>query len=276
MMYGVGGLNGSRPGADGRQAWRILYHPRAAQRMNAYASDPLLIPMQDVSAHMYPGAWTGAAWAIACEEWMCFYLEGAASIEQDLAPLLDWALHQGYMRARVLLARSAGEPPGRIQGWALARQHEILSWERDPERGVLHDPPHRWYPISTEAYWGIHWLWNTPDVPWPRVKHALALLADVLPVKAYGIATGERSLAGALLLWHPEPGLVHVLDLIWHPKVGARNVGRYLLQELYMRHPRAWVALDLVSVRSPLNPVLAALGYHVYHRRQELVWVYEG
>jgi len=136
----------------------------------------------------------------------------------------------------------------------------------------LHDPPERWQRMAVADYWEVRRQWGSQGAVWPRQELYLQSLASVLPLTAYRIGQGPERLAGAMLLWQPEPTFVHVLDLIWHPDHGVRSVGRYLLQELYMRSPQAHVVLDLERVSSPLNRVLAALGYRVYKRTMYQVW----
>lgn len=159
----------------------------------------------------------------------------------------------------------------------LGHDVEVLNWERSPERGVLHDPPERWYEVSREEYflWRERWLQGR-EVPWPRVPAVLQAWAEHAAMKAYAVNVKGRGPVAMLLLWRieeealpgtPGPSLtLYVPDLVWDPEMGIRHAGRYLLQELYLRHPTAWAVVDFVPVTSPLNHVLMALGYRVYYR----------
>lgn len=157
---------------------------------------------------------------------------------------------------------------------------EILNWERQPDRGVLHDPPEKWYPLPRETYFALREAWlRDEDVPWPRTTAILSAWADRAGMGAYAVDFRGRSPAAALLLWvidqEHEAGddqsrgvqsIAYIPDVIWDPDAGVRSAGRYLLQELYLRYPRALAVVDMVPVTSPLNHVLMALGYRVYRR----------
>ncbi len=155
---------------------------------------------------------------------------------------------------------------------------EILNWERNPERGVLHDPPERVYPLPLQGYFDRRSLWGVDAaLPWPRGKAFLKAWAQQVGMVAYGINARGRGPVAACLLWHipPKQGehspTVYIPDVIWDPAVDIRNPGRYLLQDLYLRHPEAWIIVDMVPSSSPLNRVLMALGFRVYQRWRERV-----
>ncbi len=183
---------------------------------------------------------------------------------QRVRELLDQAKREGgHLRLLVPL-----DAQWEDAAWATVMKggREILSWERRPERGPLHDPPTRWQPIVPEVYWRLHANWARAETVWPRERSILRRLNAHLPLHAYAVAARDHELVAAMLLWMPGPDFVHVLDVIWHPQRGIRSSGRYLLQELYMHVPGAHVYLDLEDAESPLNRVLAALGYRVYRR----------
>jgi len=139
-------------------------------------------------------------------------------------------------------------------------------------RGALHDPPRPWSTISVETYFALADAWPSLPRTWLRSVTTLRRLAARLPVEAYQVPTGEGHPGAALLLHRPAHELVHVLDIVWDPDVGPRNLGRYLLQELYMHIPQARVFLAQEPVDSPLSRVLAALGYRVHGRLREWQW----
>ena len=171
----------------------------------------------------------------------------------------------------ILTAAPEGEMADR------GEETEILNWERAVDRGVLHDPPEQWYAIPRATYfaWRARWL-DRARVPWPRRREMLVAWAERAAMRAYAVNAGDRRPAAALLLWsiEPTPGaprVVYIPDLIWDPEAGIRNAGRYLLQELYLRHRDALAVVDMVPTSSPLNRVLMALGYRVYARWQDVL-----
>ncbi len=154
---------------------------------------------------------------------------------------------------------------------ALSGSREMLNWERMPERGVLHDPPERWYPVTRAAYFAHRARWlRGQEVPWPRTEAILSAWAARVDMSAYAVNARGAQPAAALLLWLIDDGrgqpVAYVPDLVWDPDVGIRSAGRYLLQELYLRHRHALAVVDAVPASSPLNHVLMALGYRVYLR----------
>ena len=178
-----------------------------------------------------------------------------------------WPIHP---RARAALPpevweRILGPPPPSLA------DGEILNWERDPQRGVLHDPPEKWYPLSRAEYFAHRGRWIQPEeAPWPRTKAVLSAWAEHVDMRAYAVNAQAAKPAAALLLWLIDDGrgmpVAYIPDLIWQPEVGIRSAGRYLLQELYLRYPHALAVVEAVPATSPLNHVLMALGYRVYLR----------
>ncbi len=178
----------------------------------------------------------------------------------------------------------ADVPPfsvGAEHGRREAAVAEILNWERAPDRGVLHDPPEKWYPITLKDYFARREAWiQDEEVPWLRSQARLSAWAENVGMVAYAVNIRGRGPAAALLLWmidndagkkdgcteYPVRSVAYVPDIIWDPGTGIRNAGRYLLQELYLRHPDALAVVDMVPASSALNHVLMALGYRVYQR----------
>lgn len=175
-------------------------------------------------------------------------------------------------RVQILLSAPVQENAPHLPGWHRRLREEVLSWERHPERGPLHDPPEKWYPIALETFWHWHRNWEAESPLWPRSAHILKRLTARVPTVAYGINVRDTAPAGAMLFCAGNDGMGYIADLIWAPDVGPRNVGRYLLQTLYLYRPTITPALDLLPVTSGLNRVLMALGYRVYRRWWYEVW----
>ncbi len=178
----------------------------------------------------------------------------------------------GRRWAHVLLPMATNPEDIEHQGWRRRLREEVLSWERRPERGPLHDPPEKWFPLSPDAFWEHYQRWEAESPLWPRSRRVLKRLTARVPTVAYGINVGDITPAGALLLCAADDQMAYVADLIWSPQVGPRNVGRYLLQTLYLYRPTVTPAMDLILVTSGLNRVLMALGYRVYRRGWHEVW----
>lgn len=173
----------------------------------------------------------------------------------------------------VMVPGSAAQlrPPA---GWHEVGGREILCWERHPERGVLHDPPLRCEAIPLTAYWELREAAKS-DLPWPRSPDAVRRLARHVDLVAYAVREPASGATLALLCWQPSPHILHTVDVCWSPGASVRSLGRYLLQDMYLRHPDAQAILEFEPVGSPLSPVLMALGYRVYRRWWEHRWVRE-
>jgi len=176
----------------------------------------------------------------------------------DVPPEVPRAL-EGLVHLSEYLCPYAVDPDGDV---------EVLNWERRPDRGPLHDPPYRWWPLSPDAYRALREAWGREGVAWIRHPDVWLTWGERLPLQAFAVGPTEEPMA-AMLLWVPSPDFVYIVDLVWDPARGPRSVVRYLLQELYMHHPRAHVVLDGERVDSALNKVLMALGYRVYRRQWE-------
>ncbi len=237
----------------------------------------------------HPAAWpaaTPATWQRIFARTPTAPADGVGGLEAEegwvwLADPERWPAWQAHIRRLSTSAPSrwtvvtpgsepALDPPA---GWRAVAGYEVLSWEREPGRGVLHDPPMRVQPLSVDRYLALRQAWPRAEVPGPRVTSVIRRAARELTLQAYMLGETLRRPTIALLLWAPGPSLAYIVDVVWAPQVNLRTWGRYLFQDLYLHHREARFVLDVEPVHSPLNPVLAALGYRVYRRGWVHRWV---
>jgi len=248
----------------------LPYHPQIRDHFSLKEWSDILMADPGASGVLLRGEHPVGVWVTPQDERVWMSASEGASVRALAFHLAR--THSDHQWAQVLVPMSTSEEDISDVGWRRRLREEVLSWERRPERGPLHDPPEKWFLLAPEAFWEYHRRWEAESPLWPRSQRVLARLSERVPTVAYGINVRDIAPAGAMILCAADDHMAYIADLIWSPQAGPRNVGRYLLQTLYLYRPTVTPALDMVLVTSGLNRVLMALGYRVYRRWWHEVW----
>ena len=143
---------------------------------------------------------------------------------------------------------------------------ELLTWQRRADADPLPIPKERLRSAVPGDLLHHFPTWHDVPASWQREERTLRLMAPRLA--GYRLDLNDRMVAYCLVA--PSDETVSIVDVGIDPEAGLLMPGRILLQALAARYLGHSLSIMNVPADDPLNRILAALGFQVTLRQQEM------
>ncbi len=144
---------------------------------------------------------------------------------------------------------------------------ELLTWQRPADADALPIPQERLVAVPAAELLPYFETWHDTPPSWQRAERTLHLMARQLT--GYLLEIRRRPAAYCLVGSAGDEGL-SILDVGIDPEAGLLMPGRQLLQALAAHYLGHSLAIINVPADDPFNRILAALGFLVTLRQEEM------